>query len=183
VAAHELSVEEATTGKGATPPPPFTSPFIGEGGGAGSPKNRMLREHHDIFASLSPDVTDTAAFASAGVFAPDGLQSPGSEPLANMADSAWNAARPPLSEHRSGFRRLGLRGGMKQRLLVVANRLPVSANRRGEDQWSLKISDGGLVSALLGNSEIYPSSHAYVVRALHQLTATGLLFIREIAQA
>lgn len=38
----------------------------------------------------------------------------------------------------------------RQRLLVVANRLPVSAVRRGEDSWSLDISAGGLVSALLG---------------------------------
>eukprot|EP01018_Ginkgo_biloba_P022259 Gb_01329 [translate_table: standard] len=38
----------------------------------------------------------------------------------------------------------------KQRLLVVANRLPVSATRIGEDSWSLEISAGGLVSALLG---------------------------------
>ncbi|CAF2140730.1 unnamed protein product [Brassica napus] len=40
----------------------------------------------------------------------------------------------------------------RQRLLVVANRLPVSAVRRGEDSWSLEISAGGLVSALLVNS-------------------------------
>ena len=39
----------------------------------------------------------------------------------------------------------------RQRLLVVANRLPVSAIRRGEDSWSLEISAGGLVTALLGN--------------------------------
>lgn len=38
----------------------------------------------------------------------------------------------------------------RQRLLVVANRLPVSAIRKGEDSWSLEISAGGLVSALLG---------------------------------
>lgn len=38
----------------------------------------------------------------------------------------------------------------RQRLLVVANRLPVSAVRKGEDSWSLEISGGGLVSALLG---------------------------------
>ncbi|XP_031494237.1 alpha,alpha-trehalose-phosphate synthase [UDP-forming] 1-like [Nymphaea colorata] len=38
----------------------------------------------------------------------------------------------------------------KQRLLVVANRLPVSAIRKGEDSWTLEISAGGLVSALLG---------------------------------
>ncbi|KAF1002534.1 alpha,alpha-trehalose-phosphate synthase [UDP-forming] 1-like [Apium graveolens] len=41
----------------------------------------------------------------------------------------------------------------KQRLLVVANRLPVSAIRRGEESWSLEISAGGLVSALLGVKE------------------------------
>lgn len=37
----------------------------------------------------------------------------------------------------------------RQRLLVVANRLPVSATRTG-DVWSLELSAGGLVSALLG---------------------------------
>jgi hypothetical protein len=36
-----------------------------------------------------------------------------------------------------------------QRLLVVANRLPVSAIREG-DSWDLRLSPGGLVSALLG---------------------------------
>ncbi|PON69153.1 Trehalose-phosphatase [Trema orientale] len=41
----------------------------------------------------------------------------------------------------------------KQRLLVVANRLPVSAVRKGEDLWQLEISVGGLVSALLGVKE------------------------------
>lgn len=41
----------------------------------------------------------------------------------------------------------------RQRLLVVANRLPVSAVRRGVDSWSLEISAGGLVSALLGVKE------------------------------
>jgi trehalose 6-phosphate synthase/phosphatase len=151
---------------------PTTSPFNGNGGGAGSPNriDRLLRERRDFFATPSPDAMDTdaaqAAFANApvGVFAPDGFQSPGFASPANMEGtgdaSGGNAVRPPLSGHRSGFRRLGLRG-TKQRLLVVANRLPVSANRRGEDQWSLEISAGGLVSALLGNSEIHtqPSSH------------------------
>lgn len=41
----------------------------------------------------------------------------------------------------------------KQRLLVVANRLPVSAVRRGEDSWALEMSVGGLVTALLGVNE------------------------------
>ncbi|XVF35057.1 hypothetical protein REPUB_Repub18cG0112100 [Reevesia pubescens] len=38
-------------------------------------------------------------------------------------------------------------------MLVVASRLPVSAIRRGEDSWSLEISGGGLVTALLGVKE------------------------------
>ncbi|XP_042034994.1 alpha,alpha-trehalose-phosphate synthase [UDP-forming] 1-like [Salvia splendens] len=41
----------------------------------------------------------------------------------------------------------------KQRLLVVANRLPVSAKRQGEDSWSFEISAGGLVSGLMGVKE------------------------------
>lgn len=40
----------------------------------------------------------------------------------------------------------------KQRLLVVANRLPVSAIRKDDDSWGLEISVGGLVSALLGKN-------------------------------
>ncbi|GJM89088.1 hypothetical protein PR202_ga05686 [Eleusine coracana subsp. coracana] len=145
---------------------PTTSPFPGDGGAAGSPNriDRLLRERRDFFASPSPspDAMDTdgaepASASSAGAFASDGFQSPGSASPANMEDtggaSGGHAARPPLSGHRSGFRRLGLRG-MKQRLLVVANRLPVSANRRGEDQWSLEISAGGLVSALLGVKDV-----------------------------
>ncbi|KAI3675049.1 hypothetical protein L1987_84631 [Smallanthus sonchifolius] len=45
-------------------------------------------------------------------------------------------------------------GVFTQRLLVVANRLPVSAVRRGEESWSLEVSGGGLVSALLGVKEV-----------------------------
>ena len=37
-----------------------------------------------------------------------------------------------------------------QRLLVVANRLPVSAIAKPDGSWSLELSAGGLVSALLG---------------------------------
>ena len=115
----------------------------------------------DLTPAWMSDAMDTdgalPAFASAGAFVADGVQSPGRASPANMEDAGGaapgHAARPPLAGSRSGFRRLGLRG-MKQRLLVVANRLPVSANRRGEDQWSLEISAGGLVSALLGNSKI-----------------------------
>lgn len=90
------------------------------------------------------------------------------------ADSRWNSSGSPefLVEDEMGLaevhedeileasplisrtlrERFGASEGkpMKQRLLVVANRLPVSAFRRGEDSWSLEISAGGLVSALLG---------------------------------
>lgn len=38
----------------------------------------------------------------------------------------------------------------RHRLLVVANRLPVSASRQDQESWSLEISAGGLVSALIG---------------------------------
>lgn len=37
---------------------------------------------------------------------------------------------------------------------MVANRLPVSAVRKGEDSWQLEISAGGLVSALLGVKDV-----------------------------
>ncbi|CAM8917329.1 unnamed protein product [Rhodiola kirilowii] len=40
-------------------------------------------------------------------------------------------------------------GPARQRLLAVANRLPVSAVRRGDESWTLEMSAGGLVSALL----------------------------------
>lgn len=57
--------------------------------------------------------------------------------------------------------------GSKQRLLVVANRLPVSAVRRGEDQWSLEISAGGLVSALLGGfGESWPKVFNVILESL-----------------
>ncbi|KAF0925187.1 hypothetical protein E2562_015603 [Oryza meyeriana var. granulata] len=134
-------------------------------GGAASSLDRMLRgdcgrRHPFSAAGASPDAMDTDAAepSSAATSVADfGVQSPGAAAPANMDDaggaSAGHAARPPLAGPRSGFRRLGLRG-MKQRLLVVANRLPVSANRRGEDQWSLEISAGGLVSALLGVKDV-----------------------------
>ncbi|KAL8510050.1 hypothetical protein ACS0TY_017034 [Phlomoides rotata] len=54
--------------------------------------------------------------------------------------------------HHEGWERPDGRP-IRQRLLVVANRLPVSAVRRGEDSWSLDVSAGGLVSALLGVKE------------------------------
>uniref|UniRef100_A0A0E0HGZ6 alpha,alpha-trehalose-phosphate synthase (UDP-forming) n=1 Tax=Oryza nivara TaxID=4536 RepID=A0A0E0HGZ6_ORYNI len=156
----------------------------GGGGGAGaassyssssssSPDDRMLRgecgRRHPFASSAavgagSPDAMDTdsaepsSAATSVADFGARSPFSPGAASPANMDDAggasaAGHAARPPLAGPRSGFRRLGLRG-MKQRLLVVANRLPVSANRRGEDQWSLEISAGGLVSALLGVKDV-----------------------------
>ncbi|KAF3442343.1 hypothetical protein FNV43_RR16259 [Rhamnella rubrinervis] len=54
--------------------------------------------------------------------------------------------------HNEGFEKEDERP-VRQRLLVVANRLPVSAVRKGEDSWTLEISAGGLVTALLGVKE------------------------------
>ncbi|ONK77684.1 uncharacterized protein A4U43_C02F9410 [Asparagus officinalis] len=80
---------------------------------------------------------------------------------ASQIDAVIFAANPPGDDVGSapatavigeGHVGGGGRRPMKQRLLVVANRLPVSAVRRGEESWSLDISAGGLVSALLGES-------------------------------
>lgn len=38
----------------------------------------------------------------------------------------------------------------QQRLLIVANRLPVHVRKGGDNEWLLQVSAGGLVSALLG---------------------------------
>ncbi|KAH0849589.1 hypothetical protein HID58_096259 [Brassica napus] len=62
-------------------------------------------------------------------------------------------AAASATAHDNVCERQEVRPYNRQRLLVVANRLPVSAVRRGEDSWSLEISAGGLVSALLGVKE------------------------------
>lgn len=41
-------------------------------------------------------------------------------------------------------------GAARQRLIVVANRLPVSAYKDRGGRWQLQVSAGGLVSALMG---------------------------------
>lgn len=67
------------------------------------------------------------------------------------------AAEPPSSRTRAGAHIDGHENSAKeksrrnsQRLLVVANRLPVSATPLDGDKWDLQLSAGGLVSALLG---------------------------------
>ncbi|PON69821.1 Trehalose-phosphatase [Parasponia andersonii] len=64
------------------------------------------------------------------------------------SDGASLAATNNFERHEKPDRR-----PIRQRLLVVANRLPVSAVRKGVDVWHLEISAGGLVSALLGVKE------------------------------
>lgn len=66
-------------------------------------------------------------------------------------------AEPQSSESKAGAHMDSYEGSAKeqsdrntQRLLVVANRLPVSATRLEGDKWDLQLSAGGLVSALLG---------------------------------
>jgi trehalose 6-phosphate synthase/phosphatase len=65
------------------------------------------------------------------------------------------AAEPPSSRtraHVDGHENSGKEKSRRnsQRLLVVANRLPVSATPLDGDKWDLQLSAGGLVSALLG---------------------------------
>ncbi|XP_073006607.1 alpha,alpha-trehalose-phosphate synthase [UDP-forming] 1-like isoform X2 [Typha latifolia] len=123
-------------------------------------RDRELRKFNRVFQSDDPSSSGSGA----------GGDGPGNdadvpEPVVNGVGSArWegdvagngSAAEVALTTVRSsreGSRRSGARI-MKQRLLVVANRLPVSAVRRGEDSWSLEISAGGLVSALLGVKDV-----------------------------
>lgn len=75
-----------------------------------------------------------------------GIEIPEHDAGNSFVEQCSEAAAPARSE---GWEKSDVRP-TKQRLLVVANRLPVSAVRRGEDSWSLDISAGGLVSALLG---------------------------------
>ncbi|KAK9055945.1 hypothetical protein SSX86_027032 [Deinandra increscens subsp. villosa] len=58
-----------------------------------------------------------------------------------------------INETTSKDREIRDKQPSKHRLLVVANRLPVSAVRKGEACWQLEVSAGGLVSALLGITE------------------------------
>lgn len=78
-----------------------------------------------------------------------GIEIPEPDAGNSFVEQCPEAAAPARSE---GWEKSDVRP-TKQRLLVVANRLPVSAVRRGEDSWSLDISAGGLVSALLGVKE------------------------------
>lgn len=52
--------------------------------------------------------------------------------------------------YSSGSKNLQEGGALRPRLLVVANRLPVTAVKRIEDFWSVAKSSGGPVTALLG---------------------------------
>lgn len=89
--------------------------------------------------------------------AEDGLSSPvGTEagPGSSQGLPLSGASRPPSVESLLSMDRVP-EAEPRQRLLVVANRLPVSAKRRPEGGWALEISAGGLVSALLGIQKNY----------------------------
>jgi trehalose 6-phosphate synthase/phosphatase len=60
------------------------------------------------------------------------------EQLSLGPDSTAGGLYPPIDGHAG------------QRLLVVANRLPVSAYKDRDSKWRLQVSAGGLVSALMG---------------------------------
>ncbi|XP_012091863.1 alpha,alpha-trehalose-phosphate synthase [UDP-forming] 1 isoform X2 [Jatropha curcas] len=99
--------------------------------------DRELRKFNRFF-SLNEDFSD--GLREADIIANDSLS--------NEAENCGPQNEEPLLEGVDGCER-----PPKQRLLVVANRLPVSAVRRDEDSWQLEMSVGGLVSALVGVKE------------------------------
>ncbi|PIM99360.1 Trehalose-6-phosphate synthase component TPS1 [Handroanthus impetiginosus] len=104
---------------------------------------RLLRERELRRSSRTPSVTDgTDGNRGPEISEHDLSGSP-------CVEQNLEGAAPALNDGREWPDGRPIR----QRLLVVANRLPVSAVRRGEDSWSLEISAGGLVSALLGVKE------------------------------
>lgn len=69
-----------------------------------------------------------------------------------LADTEPQSSRSRAGAHIDGYENSGKEKSRRnaQRLLVVANRLPVSAIPLDGDKWDLQLSAGGLVSALLG---------------------------------
>lgn len=69
-----------------------------------------------------------------------------------LATTEPQSSRSRAGAHMDGYENSGKEKSHRntQRLLVVANRLPVSAIRLDGDKWDLQLSAGGLVSALLG---------------------------------
>ncbi|KAK6134464.1 hypothetical protein DH2020_031803 [Rehmannia glutinosa] len=101
---------------------------------------RLLRERELRRSNRIPFITD-GPDANRGIEIPDDCFSGVEQNLEGTALALNEGSESPDGRP------------IKQRLLVVANRLPVSAVRRGVDSWSLEISAGGLVSALLGVKE------------------------------
>lgn len=87
-------------------------------------RERQLRRSGSCFQFGEPEVGEGRT--------PDSL---GADSRSNSYENIPGAEKPPVSS---------------QRLLVVANRLPVSAVGKPDGSWSLELSAGGLVSALLG---------------------------------
>ncbi|KAJ0986443.1 hypothetical protein J5N97_004799 [Dioscorea zingiberensis] len=119
---------------------------------------RLMREHELRKFNRTFNINEKEEGSSRGElpWGPEPLDhDPENDPA---AASEEEASEDPAAALRMGFSE-GFYGGpdrtpFKQRLLVVANRLPVSAIRRGEELWSLEISAGGLVSALLGVRDV-----------------------------
>ncbi|KAE8690485.1 Alpha,alpha-trehalose-phosphate synthase 1 [Hibiscus syriacus] len=97
---------------------------------------KFSKSFNDVLPSTQDSLEQSDSGTSSGVFNDEDSSS---QPT-SKATASYESERKDF--HTS-----------KQRLLVVANRLPVSAIRRGEDSWQLEISVGGLVSALLDVKE------------------------------
>ncbi|CAH9098384.1 unnamed protein product [Cuscuta epithymum] len=101
---------------------------------------RLLRERE--LRKTRPQIYDSVEHAWDQRVESDDLRVPQVERHVEGAAQAGN------EEHQRGDRNI-----IRQRLLVVANRLPVSATRNPDQSWALEISAGGLVTALLGIKE------------------------------
>lgn len=80
-----------------------------------------------------------------------------------LAVAEPQSSRSRAGAHTDGYENSGKPHRNTQRLLVVANRLPVSAIPLDGDKWDLQLSAGGLVSALLGMA---PASHNFYLGML-----------------
>lgn len=133
---------------------------------AGTPRTRLerlLRERElrkfnkQSLNDINGDQTDQLSTQDS--FSPDSDTTSTYYNFFNDHEESPDAARVSFDgfdQIRQDFR------ASKQRLLVVANRLPVSAARLGDDSWQLEISVGGLVSALLGINSDLALSHFFV---------------------
>jgi trehalose 6-phosphate synthase/phosphatase len=95
----------------------------------------LLDQHENSLGIGAPPAKFTGADADAAA----AVTAAAATATATVAGSSSSVMFPELGP-----------GAESQRLLVVANRLPVSAYKDANGRWQLQVSAGGLVSALMG---------------------------------